>query len=251
MIYWLLAAFMLVVAVWFIMRQKAKARRVAPLLTRTPGPEPEPEQVYEIRPAFPVKATLHLWYTDRDGQQTERSIDVREVGVGVINNTLVSYCHLRNGIRHFYLHRITQCADMETGELITDVYQYLRQKYEQSPEYKVDDLLNNKYDALQILFYIGKADGALRKAEREIIRETCRSLADDSSITDDMIDRLFRDIQLMTEPAFKLAVGRLAKRTADIKKTVLDAAEKMIASDKKIHPTEQAALDYMKKRWVI
>ena len=52
----------------------------------------------------------------------------------------------------------------------------------------------------------------------------------------------------MTEPAFKLAVGRLAKRTLDIQRTVLDAAEKMVASDKKIHPAEQAALDYMRKR---
>lgn len=32
----------------------------------------------------------------------------------------------------------------------------------------------------------------------------------------------------MTEPAFKLAVGRLAKQSASIQKIVLDATEKMI-----------------------
>jgi hypothetical protein len=52
----------------------------------------------------------------------------------------------------------------------------------------------------------------------------------------------------MTEPAFKIAVGRLAKRTLAIQKTVLDAAEKIVASGKKIHPAEQAALDYMRKQ---
>jgi len=247
---WLFPTILVIAAVWFVIHQKTKAKAKAkrkPESTQVRR-TPEPELEYDLLPSFPVKATLHLWYTDRNGQKTERVVDVQEIGAGVSDNTLVGYCQLRQEPRTFYLHRINQCVDTETGELINDVYQYLRQKYEQSPEYKIDELLNTERDALCILFYVSKADGALRKAERKIIRETCRILANDSRINDEMIDRLIKGIHLLTEPAFQLAVGRLAKRTLDIQRTVLDAAEKMVASDKKIHPAEQAALDYMRKR---
>lgn len=185
-------------------------------------------------------------------------MDVSEVGVGVNNNTLIGRCRLRNEMRTFYLHHIRSCFDEETGEVVGDVYSYLRKKYEQSPNYAVDEpnyavdeLLANEYDALRVLLYVGKADNVLRAAERAIIQETCRTLAGDSHIDDKMIDRLFKDIELLTERAFKLAVGRLAKRSPETKAVVMNAAERMVATDKKIHPAEQAALDYMRKKWLI
>ena len=246
---WLFPVLLLAGGVLFVIHQKTKAKRTAIRPVRQSASIPSEPEMYELKPAFPVKASLRIWYTDREGQNTERTVDVREVGAGIIDNTLLGYCRLRKEQRTFYVHRINQCVDIETGELIGDAYQYLWDKYEQSPEYKLGEFANNQYDALRILLYIGKADGALRAKEREIIRSTCHSLMNDSSITDAMIDNMFKDIQLMTEPAFKLAVGRLAKQSASIQKIVFDAAEKMIASDKKIHPTEQVALDYMRKRW--
>ncbi len=225
-----------------LVQGQSGARRAAP---RT-APD---DDLHDIKPPFPVKATLRIRYIDRDGQATERTVDVWEVGVGMDNNILVGRCRLRNGMRTFYLHRIRSCFDEETGEVVGDVYRYLREKYERSPEHAIDELLANEYDALRVLLYVGKADNVLRAAERAIIRETCRSLAGDSRIDDKMIDSLFKDIELLTERAFKLAVGRLAKRPAEIRATVRDAAERMVATDKKIHPAEQAALDYMRKRW--
>lgn len=219
---------------------------------KTPGPTaPSDNDFHDIKPPFRVRAALHIQYVDREGQRSERTVDVWEVGAGMDGNILVGRCRLRNGMRTFYLHRIRSCFDEETGEIVGDVYSYLRKKYEQSPERAIEDLLANEYDALHILLYVGKADNVLRAAERVIIRETCRALASDSRIDDKMIDNLFKDIGLMTEPAFKQAVGRLAKRTSDVRTLVLDAARRMIATDKKVYPAEQSALDYMQARWSI
>lgn len=108
---------------------------------------------------------------------------------------------------------------------------------------------SNEYDALRILLYVGKADNVLRAAERVIIREACRALSQDSRISDGMIDTLFKDVQLFTENAFQAAVRRLAKRSPEIRSLILDASVRMVATDKKVYPAEQAALDYMKKKW--
>lgn len=244
----LLFPLLVLVGGWLIYRKFRKTP--GPMLQKMPSQTaPSDDDFHDNKPPFRIKAVLHIQYVDREGQHTERTVDVWEVGAGMAGNMLVGRCRLRNGMRTFYLHRIRSCFDEETGEVVGDVYAYLRKKHEQSPQYVVDELLNNQYDALHILLYVGKADHVLRAAERVIIRETCRALASDSRISDKMIDNLFKDIELMTEPTFKRAVGRLAKRTADVRAIILDAARKMVATDKKVHPAEQAALAYMQKRW--
>jgi hypothetical protein len=52
-----------------------------------------------------------------------------------------------------------------------------------------------------------------------------------------------------TLQAFKLAVGRLAKRDQAAQTVVMSAAKKMVATQKTVHQAEQEALDYMKKRF--
>ena len=52
-----------------------------------------------------------------------------------------------------------------------------------------------------------------------------------------------------TLQAFKLAVGRLAKRDQAAQTVVMSAAERMVATQKTVHQAEQEALDYMKKRF--
>jgi hypothetical protein len=53
----------------------------------------------------------------------------------------------------------------------------------------------------------------------------------------------------MTYPAFKMGVGRIAKMPLEIQQIIFQASENMIATQKKVHPSEQDALDYMKKRF--
>ena len=252
----LLFPLLVLVGAWLIYRKfREKPNRTVwkprDLQLTSRQPTRPDDDFHDIKPPFRVKTTLHIHYVDRECRYTERTVDVSEVGVGVNNNTLIGRCRLRNEMRTFYLHHIRSCFDEETGEVVDDVYSYLRKKYEQSPNYAVDELLANEYDALRVLLYVGKADNVLRAAERAIIRETCRTLAGDSRIDDKMIDRLFKNIELLTERTFKLVVGRLAKRSPETKAVVMDAAERMVATDKKIHPAEQAALDYMRKKWLI
>ena len=52
-----------------------------------------------------------------------------------------------------------------------------------------------------------------------------------------------------TLQAFKLAVGRLAKRGQTAQAVVMTAAERMVATQKVVQQAEQDALDYMKKRF--
>ena len=206
---------------------------------------------WDVQQPFPVKATFHIIYIDGAGNKTERTVDIKQFGALLGTNLLIGNCRLRSATRTFRTDRIQQCVDVETGEVIEDVAEYLRTKYELSPEYSRDQLRVDEYDVLRVLLYVGKADGVLRASEKVIIRDTCRELVGDARMTDEMIDELFKNLSVPTVQAFKLAIGRLNTKSAILKSVVFSAAEKMIATDKKIHQSEQEALDYMRKKWQI
>lgn len=204
---------------------------------------------WEVQEPTPVTARLRLNYTDGNSRPSERTVDVRQFGNFGDGVMLIGHCHLRNATRTFLTSRIQRCVDEETGELVADVGAYLRAKYEASPEHSLDRLYADEYDLLRVLLYVGRADGQLRAAEKAIVRETCAKLANDSRVTDDMIDRMFRDLEPPTLQAFRLAVGRLARRGGDSRRIVLEAAERMVASQKSVHPAEAEAIEYLKKRF--
>lgn len=204
---------------------------------------------WEVVQPLPTKARLRLHYTDGAGNKTERTVDVRQFGALGNTTLLIGNCLLRGATRTFRTDRIQRCVDEETGEVVADVPGYLAKKYAESPEHSSAMLVESEYDTLRILLYVGKADGQLRAAEKTVIRETCVALAHDSRLTDAMIDDLLQDMEVPTLHAFKLAVGRIAKRGPEACEIVRTASEKMVATQTTVHQAEQDALDYMHKRF--
>lgn len=204
---------------------------------------------WEVAQPLPAKAKLRLKYTDGAGRKTERSVDVRQFGAIGPNTLLIGHCKMRDATRTFRTDRIESCIDEETGEVVTDVRAYLQTKYDQSPDRTKDLLLDGEYDTLRVLLYVGKADGQLRAAEKAVIRDTCVAITNDSRLADSAIDDLLANMDVPTLQAFKLAVGRLAKRDQAAQIVVMTAAGKIVATQKAVHQAEQDALDYMKKRF--
>ena len=203
---------------------------------------------WEVAQPLPAKAKLRLNYTDGAGRKTERTVDVRQFGAVGPNTLLIGHCNMRDATRTFRSDRIQSCIDEDTGEIVTDVCTYQQTRYDQSPDRTRDLLLEGEYDTLRVLLYVGKADGQLRAAEKVVIRDTCVAITADSRLTDATIEDLLKNMDVPTLQAFKLALGRLAKRDQAAQVVVMTAAEKMVATQKLVHQAEQEALDYMKKR---
>lgn len=195
-----------------------------------------------------ISANLHLRYRDGAGAETERNVTVRQFGPMDNAFLLIGHCHLRDETRTFRTDRILGCVDTDTGEVVENVAQFLLARYESSPEASLDQLLESDYDALRILLFVGKADGALRAPERAVILEAARGLAEDSRLSDQALDRTLRGVEVPSLQAFRLAVGRLAQRPPSHRGTILAAARAMVGTQARVHPAEQEALDYLDKR---
>lgn len=203
---------------------------------------------WEAENPFRVSAVLKIDYTDANQRRSTRTVDVRQIGVAPGGYLLIGHCQLRNETRTFRTDRIRSCIDVETGEIIADVYSHLKAKYENSPERSLEKFLDTEVDVLRILLFLGKADGQLRAAEKIIIRETCLALATESKITDKMIDSSLKEMDVPSLQAFRLAVGRCAKRPEGQRRALVNAAERMVATQKAVHPAEAEALESMRSR---
>lgn len=206
--------------------------------------------MWEAESSFPVRAELKLQYKDGNGQVTERLITVRQFSPDFEGGLVMAFCQLRNGTRTFRTDRIIRCTDVETGEFVDDVKAYLKAIYEKSTDFSLNQLLESDYDVMRVLLYVGKADGSFRKAEKEIVAQVCCELSNDSRITAEMVGEVMdRYVDVPTLMAFKQAVGRISKMDKTNQRKVIDATNQMIATQKTVHPTEQAALDYMAERF--
>ena len=195
-----------------------------------------------------LSVKLRIDYTDAKRQNTTRTVNVREFDDTLYGGILMGFCELREAHRTFRFDRIRSCVDMGTGEIIDDVRGYLNHLYDTSPDRTTDLLVSDYIDALKVIYYVAKADGQYRKAEKEVVTKYVQLLVRDSRITTEMIDSALKGIPVPSIQSFKLAVGRIVKG-GQINPSLLEQCCKDIVSTQgTIHPSEQEALDYIAKR---
>lgn len=212
----------------------------APARARTSPPQPTyPEPADTI-------ATLCIRYQSGAGEITERVVSATDY----TPYDLSGLCHLRGQHRTFNLDRILDCTDIATGEVVTDTHAHLRTIYMKSSRYSLQRLTDPEFPVLDILLYVGKADGQLRAPERKVIAAACKVFTHDLRITQDQVDDLLGYTPVPSLHSFKIAVGRINKlRDEVIKRKLLAASRTIIATQKNVSPGEQEALDYMVKRF--
>lgn len=77
---------------------------------------------------FKLKTDLRIKYIDKTGKSSQRDITTKSISMHFGDGTIEAYCQTQRGPRTFKMDRIIECIDLETGEFIEDVYQYLRGK---------------------------------------------------------------------------------------------------------------------------
>ncbi|MOA30639.1 hypothetical protein D3C78_1517430 [compost metagenome] len=122
--------------------------------------------------------------------------------------------------------------------------------YQKSPRYSLDLLYRNHYEALQILLYVGKADGQLREPERKVITAFCKVHTGDVRITEELARETIDAVGIQGLHGFKVAVGKVTKRGNEATmKRLLIACTSIVRTQKSISAGEQEALDYIAKRF--
>jgi len=201
------------------------------------------------QPTCRVDATLEISYVDRDGTKTRRVIDAREFQIWDDSFAIRAFCRLRNAHRTFLTKRIRSCIDLQSGEVIANVDDFLIDRYQRSTHGSLDRLWANHEDAITALLYFGKLSGALRSPKRAILRDFCRDLARDPRITDEALDRLIQEISIPSLASFRRLVGRLQEAPVLLRVELFCRMARMRLTSKIDYPAEDEALLYVHRRW--
>lgn len=216
-------------------------------LDRDAGDDWSPAGLDPYTDGHPLGVGLSIIYNDREGQRTQRDIDLERYAHDGRDGVLVCFCRLRKARRSFRISRIRKAIDRETGEVIAHLPAWLDARYRTTADGIASDFIDRHTDALTALFFISKADGALRAGERHVLSEFCVACG--------MSDAAARDVvltQIATWAApSRIAYGRslrgLATRPPHYRAHVWTAAQALIATDKTARDSETRALERMRK----
>lgn len=190
---------------------------------------------------------LRIHFTDKEGKRTEREIDLKKFFTDGKDGLMHAYCHLRKGNRPFRLSRVSQALDLDTGETVQDLPAWLQAQYKDTPRGAADAFIDEHGDALSALFFVSKADGALRKAEREHLAEFCRSVGGAPA---EVVDLVVQDVSEWAMPSaigYGKALRAAAEMPDEYRRRILETARKMVESDKTTKDEEVKALGRMAK----
>jgi len=193
---------------------------------------------------------LEIDYKDAKGTETTRQIKLKRFRFSQDKKEglLYGYCYLRGGGRDFYVSRIQRCVNVETGEIIVEIIKYLEEQYEISSGGQLEKIWNDFTDEMNVLVYVGKLDGMLRKKEKEVIASYALSRNKTYQLSIEEIIDDMNNITSISKTQFARAIGRLSKKLEQEKKDLIDYAERILNTKKSKKPEEEEVIPYMIKR---
>jgi len=215
---------------------------------------------------------LQIEYEDAKGNITDRVIETQRFGDSSDGGAILAHCTLRDDNRTFKISRIIHCVDYETGEIITDILDYLYDEYRESPEgikesekrlrkrekaeaIKYYDEFIKKYKTLiAVLGFIVKADGTFNSKERVLVQEFFEDELNeyDESFDAKFLDKVFKNIKPCSSiVSFKVALHDVTQDENLANINLIELTENIIATQKYIHPNEKEIIDYLEKKFKV
>lgn len=187
--------------------------------------------------------TVRLKYADANDRQTERTVNIRAFESVGRTGLAFGHCHLRNATRTFRFDRMRQVVDADTGEIIPDLQKHLNDEWQASPQSAMDKLYEQHHDVLKMMLYMAKADGSVRAAELDVIAKSCVDITQDNRITLAMIKDMLKTVDVVSITTFVRTYNKLRRERPDAAVLAAAACRAIVATQKTIHPNEQAALN--------
>lgn len=239
-----LVAILLLVGLYLIFKANAGSKKSKN--TAIPNHQDAYEgSFWEISRLYSSNSIIEVDYCDAVGNATRRVVQVASFGKEGDRGYFTGFCQLRGEPRTFRFDRVRAAVDTKTGEEIANLYDHLFREYESSPLKSADILQTENADILRVLFYVGKADGRLLAAERAVILNTCHHLTGDRRIDDALLQSILQTMDKPSFDAFSAAVSRLKSKPAETRCLIIDAAERIVGTQKTVHADEKAAIEHL------
>ena len=120
-----------------------------------------------------LSVELEIDYEDIEEGETTRKILLKnfQLSPDGTDGVLSAYCYLTEEDRQFCISKITRLTDLDTDEEVEDIFYFLEEEYEYSPEAQIEAIYSNYSDVMNILIYVGTLNGKLDKRAKDLIAD--------------------------------------------------------------------------------
>lgn len=203
---------------------------------------------------MPAQALLRLTYEDSSGQASERLFETRLFTGPSSAFSILGHCHMRNAERTLRIDKITHCVDEQTGKPVEDVYEYLFDLYEKTPDYSFDRVADIHIDTLRAAMHMAGCACLTELEQVTVIKQICQQLSGDSRITMEPVSKLVQRYAGMpptgVDQTFRLIAGRLNKSLShNNKAAVVRLCTKVAGLKGAVNSVSQESIDYLAKRF--
>jgi TM2 domain-containing membrane protein YozV/uncharacterized tellurite resistance protein B-like protein len=206
----------------------------------------EKSELIKNSESIKLNSLAHINYTDASGQKSERRITLHSICSTYGNDYMIqAYCHEREAERSFKLSRISQITDMETGEFFTNPQKYFLDRFQDTPIGKITKCFQKLESEILVLTFISRADGFLRKKERQIIMNFILNNYEyelDNNILEDEIRKTYCESSEFRKSLKKIKEFPILKRE-EIFKLSID----IVNTDKSPDPMELGAIELIRQ----
>lgn len=195
-----------------------------------------------------INGLVFIEYTDSRGTKSKRRITIKSSKPYNNSDFLISaFCHEKQAHRTFKMSNIDTLIDLETGEIIEDVVSFFSDRYNNSPLGQITSCFQKFQDEILIMAFIARADGVLRKKERDIIitfllNKCTQNL--DVKLLDKEIRRTYCE-----SSEFRGSIKSMKNKSEEDKQNVLKLVRDIIMTDKNPDPMELGALELIVKEF--
>jgi hypothetical protein len=197
-----------------------------------------PDKIATIK----LNILAQIRYSDAKDQISERRITIRKIQKSYYDTDyfINAFCHERQAERTFKLSRMSSLVDIETGEKISDINKFFSDRFIDSPIGLISKCIQEYEAEIMTLVFIARADGYLRKKERDLINDFLSSKY--PSIDYSLLDGEIRNTYCNSTEFRKM----LKKIRPDCRKEIIDYSIQIVDSDKNIDQMELGMLDLLK-----
>jgi hypothetical protein len=141
-----------------------------------------------------VVAHLRIKYKKTNNEINERLFDVSSFSRGDKGYHIDGYCHKRKRTITLSSLGMIEVVDIETGEHIGNVSNFLEEKYRKTDGFLEDSLFDDYGWALYPMIYLAATSGSVVKKERDVIAKFIKSIPKFSSLQDSWIDDTLKNL---------------------------------------------------------
>ena len=188
-------------------------------------------------------------YVDSKQQESRRTVFCRELQTyRTEGNFLYAFCDLRKDGRTFDICKMSNISDVETGEVILDINDYVEFQNYHSITAQLRRWAEENEPLAKAWLYLFQANKKPSKAEYNVLKSTFSEQLNNVELSTDSIRRYHDFLTIPTAIGFQRSVASVVKRHPDKLDLFANTARKLVNVRKSPNFADLAALDYMEER---